>query len=112
MPGRRDQLFAHYRELTKAYNAHMTFFLTDVYLLPKARASLYVRCVSFRELADSMDVRKPETLERPRGPDPAQSPDWTTVVKQPGSGERDTGGAGSPHSTELLPTLRQQLRRQ
>ena len=40
-----------------------------------------VRCVSFRELADWMDVQKPETLERLRSLDPAQSPDWTTVVK-------------------------------
>lgn len=40
-----------------------------------------VRCVSFRELADWMDVQKPETLEGLRSLDPAQSPDWTTVVK-------------------------------
>ncbi|MEU9291391.1 hypothetical protein AB0D57_43930 [Streptomyces sp. NPDC048275] len=40
-----------------------------------------VRCVSFRELADWLDVQKPETLERLRGLDPAQSPDWSTVVK-------------------------------
>ncbi|MFC9843395.1 hypothetical protein ACFWFF_15135 [Streptomyces sp. NPDC060223] len=40
-----------------------------------------VRCVSFRELADWMDVQKPEVLERLRSLDPAQSPDWSTVVK-------------------------------
>ncbi|MFE1290549.1 hypothetical protein [Streptomyces sp. NPDC058751] len=40
-----------------------------------------VKCVSFRELADWLDVQKPETLERLRGLDPAQSPDWSTVVK-------------------------------
>jgi hypothetical protein len=40
-----------------------------------------VRCVSFRELADWLDVQKPETLERLRNLDPAQSPDWSTVVK-------------------------------
>jgi hypothetical protein len=36
-----DQLFAHYRELAKEHNAHMTFFLTGIYLLPKDRAKLY-----------------------------------------------------------------------
>ncbi|MEU6521634.1 hypothetical protein ABZ892_02010 [Streptomyces sp. NPDC046924] len=40
-----------------------------------------VQCVSFRELADWMDVQKPATLERLRTLDPAQSPDWATVVK-------------------------------
>jgi len=40
-----------------------------------------VRCVSFRELADWLDVQKPEVLERLRSLDPAQSPDWSTVVK-------------------------------
>jgi hypothetical protein len=40
-----------------------------------------VRCVSFRELADWLDVQKPATLERLRSLDPAQSPDWSTVVK-------------------------------
>ncbi|AVH58954.1 MULTISPECIES: hypothetical protein [Streptomyces] len=40
-----------------------------------------VRCVSFRELADWLDAQKPEVLERLRSLDPAQSPDWSTVVK-------------------------------
>ncbi|WP_329064276.1 hypothetical protein [Streptomyces sp. NBC_01429] len=40
-----------------------------------------VKCVSFKELADWLDVQKPETLQRMRGLDPAQSPDWSTVVK-------------------------------
>ncbi|MER7970732.1 hypothetical protein ABTX35_17370 [Streptomyces sp. NPDC096080] len=40
-----------------------------------------VKCVSFKELADWLDVQRPETLERMRGLDPAQSPDWSTVVK-------------------------------
>ncbi|MCN9243618.1 hypothetical protein NGF19_22985 [Streptomyces sp. RY43-2] len=40
-----------------------------------------VKCVSFKELADWLDVQKPETLERLRTLDPAQSPDWSTVVK-------------------------------
>ncbi|MET7455489.1 hypothetical protein ABZT03_27080 [Streptomyces sp. NPDC005574] len=40
-----------------------------------------VKCVSFRELSDWMDVQKPETLERLRSLDPAQSPDWSTVVE-------------------------------
>ncbi|KUO14163.1 hypothetical protein [Streptomyces sp. DSM 15324] len=41
-----------------------------------------VKCVSFRELADWMDVQKPETLAALRSLDPAQSPaDWSTVVK-------------------------------
>ncbi|MEU4042920.1 hypothetical protein ACK389_07280 [Streptomyces antibioticus] len=40
-----------------------------------------VKCVSFKELADWMDVQTPATLERLRSLDPAQSPDWSTVVK-------------------------------
>jgi hypothetical protein len=40
-----------------------------------------VRCVSFRELTAWLDVQKPGTLERLRSLDPAQSPDWSTVVK-------------------------------
>ncbi|MDT0466844.1 polysaccharide deacetylase family protein [Streptomyces gibsoniae] len=40
-----------------------------------------VKCVSFRELADWLDVQKPETLQRLRALDPAQSPDWSSVVK-------------------------------
>jgi hypothetical protein len=40
-----------------------------------------VKCVSFKELADWMDVQKPETLQGLRSLDPAQSPDWSTVVK-------------------------------
>ncbi|MFD5470429.1 hypothetical protein [Streptomyces sp. NPDC127105] len=39
-----------------------------------------VKCVSFRELADWLDVQKPETLQRLRSLDPAQSPDWSSVV--------------------------------
>ncbi|MFM9441785.1 hypothetical protein [Streptomyces acidiscabies] len=40
-----------------------------------------VKCVSFKELADWMDVQDPETLDRLRTLDPAQSPDWSTVVQ-------------------------------
>ncbi|MEV6384475.1 hypothetical protein AB0M31_34285 [Streptomyces sp. NPDC051773] len=41
-----------------------------------------VKCVSFDELADWMDVQSPETLANLRGLDPAQAPaDWATVVK-------------------------------
>ena len=40
-----------------------------------------VTCVSFKELADWLDVQKPQTLARLRGLDPAQSPAWSTVVK-------------------------------
>jgi len=40
-----------------------------------------VKCVSFKELASWLDVQKPETLQRLRNLDPAQSPDWSTVVK-------------------------------
>ncbi|MHB9862136.1 polysaccharide deacetylase family protein [Streptomyces sp. YIM S03343] len=40
-----------------------------------------VKCVSFKELADWMDVQKPQTLQNLRSLDPAQSPDWSTVVK-------------------------------
>ncbi|WP_069769021.1 hypothetical protein [Streptomyces sp. LUP30] len=40
-----------------------------------------VKCVSFKELSDWMDVQSPATLERLRSLDPAQNPDWSTVVK-------------------------------
>lgn len=40
-----------------------------------------VKCVSFRELADWLDVQKPETLQWLRTLDPAQSPAWSTVVE-------------------------------
>lgn len=40
-----------------------------------------VKCVSFKELADWLDVQKPENLQRLRSLDPAQSPDWSTVIK-------------------------------
>ncbi|MFJ5558384.1 hypothetical protein ACIQCD_13465 [Streptomyces sp. NPDC093250] len=40
-----------------------------------------VKCVSFRELADWMDAQDPAVLQRLRTLDPAQSPDWSTVVK-------------------------------
>ncbi|MFG2118238.1 hypothetical protein [Streptomyces sp. NPDC048710] len=36
-----DHLFSHYRELAKEYDAHMTFFLTGIYLLPKSKKTLY-----------------------------------------------------------------------
>ncbi|MGW1622690.1 hypothetical protein [Streptomyces sp. NPDC002172] len=36
-----DHLFSHYREMAKEYNAHMTFFLTGIYLLPKNKKTLY-----------------------------------------------------------------------
>ncbi|WP_432153124.1 hypothetical protein [Streptomyces tricolor] len=36
-----DHLFSHYRELAKQYNAHMTFFLTGIYLLPKSKKAQY-----------------------------------------------------------------------
>ncbi|MCP3819205.1 hypothetical protein NLX86_14140 [Streptomyces sp. A3M-1-3] len=39
-----------------------------------------VKCVSFRELADWLDAQDPEVLSRLRGLDPAQSPDWKTVI--------------------------------
>ncbi|MEU7410952.1 MULTISPECIES: hypothetical protein [Streptomyces] len=40
-----------------------------------------VKCVSFKELADWLDVQKPQTLAALRTLDPAQSPDWSAVVK-------------------------------
>ncbi|MEV4866659.1 hypothetical protein [Streptomyces ossamyceticus] len=40
-----------------------------------------VKCVSFQELADWMDVQKPSTLANLRNLDPGQSPDWATVIK-------------------------------
>ncbi|PNE40903.1 hypothetical protein [Streptomyces noursei] len=49
-------------------------------VIKKVCAKKGVKCVSFKELADWLDVQKPETLQRLRGLDPAQSPDWSTVV--------------------------------
>ncbi len=40
-----------------------------------------VKCVSFKELADWLDAQKPQTLAALRSLDPAQSPDWSAVVK-------------------------------
>ncbi|MFG2131651.1 hypothetical protein ACGFNV_28060 [Streptomyces sp. NPDC048751] len=40
-----------------------------------------VKCVSFKELSDWMDVQKPATLQALRTLDPAQGPDWSTLVK-------------------------------
>ncbi|MEU5196968.1 hypothetical protein AB0G86_23415 [Streptomyces scabiei] len=36
-----DNLFDHYRQMAKKYDAHMTFFLTGIYLLPKSKRDLY-----------------------------------------------------------------------
>ncbi|MFF4159932.1 hypothetical protein [Streptomyces sp. NPDC001678] len=40
-----------------------------------------VRCVTFKQLADWLDVQDPQVLQRMRQLDPAQSPDWTSLVK-------------------------------
>ncbi|MEU9375503.1 hypothetical protein AB0D94_17220 [Streptomyces sp. NPDC048255] len=40
-----------------------------------------VRCVSFRELADWLDVQDPKVLAQLRLLDPAQAPDWTALIK-------------------------------
>ncbi|MBZ4320953.1 hypothetical protein [Streptomyces huiliensis] len=40
-----------------------------------------VRCVSFKQLADWLDAQDPAVLARFRGLDPAQSPDWKSLVK-------------------------------
>ncbi|MFJ4407093.1 hypothetical protein [Streptomyces sp. NPDC088910] len=37
-----------------------------------------VRCVSFKELSDWLDVQDPAVLAELRGLDPSESPDWTT----------------------------------
>ncbi|MFR9791407.1 hypothetical protein ACL07V_22580 [Streptomyces sp. MB22_4] len=50
-------------------------------VIPKICTKKGVKCVSFKELADWMDVQKPSTLAALRSLDPAQSPDWSTVVK-------------------------------
>jgi hypothetical protein len=36
-----DHLFSHFREVAKQNNAHMTFFLTGMYLLPAAKRAMY-----------------------------------------------------------------------
>ncbi|RLV10035.1 hypothetical protein CTZ27_01975 [Streptomyces griseocarneus] len=40
-----------------------------------------VRCVTFKQLADWLDVQDPQVLEKMRQLDPAQSPDWKSLVK-------------------------------
>ncbi|MFC4518172.1 hypothetical protein [Streptomyces ehimensis] len=40
-----------------------------------------VRCVTFKQLADWLDVQDPQVLERMRRLDPAQSPDWKSLVE-------------------------------
>ncbi|GLX17333.1 MULTISPECIES: hypothetical protein [Streptomyces] len=36
-----DHLFSHFRQVAKQNKAHMTFFLTGIYLLPDAKKNLY-----------------------------------------------------------------------
>ncbi|WP_255953945.1 hypothetical protein [Streptomyces odontomachi] len=40
-----------------------------------------VRCVSFKELCDWLDVQDPAVLDQLRGLDPAESPNWSTFIK-------------------------------
>nr|WSW63640.1 hypothetical protein OG513_36535 [Streptomyces sp. NBC_00998] len=40
-----------------------------------------VRCVSFRELADWLDAQDPKVLAQLRTLDPAQAPDWASLIK-------------------------------
>ncbi|MER8182376.1 hypothetical protein [Kitasatospora sp. NPDC094015] len=40
-----------------------------------------VRCVSFKELADWLDVQDPAVLDQLRRLDPAQAPDWPSYLK-------------------------------
>ncbi|RKT02829.1 hypothetical protein BX286_0740 [Streptomyces sp. 3211.6] len=40
-----------------------------------------VRCVSFKELSDWLDAQDPKVLAQLRMLDPAQAPDWNTLVK-------------------------------
>ncbi|MFD8599217.1 hypothetical protein ACFV1L_29850 [Kitasatospora sp. NPDC059646] len=40
-----------------------------------------VRCVSFKELADWLDVQDPKVLDQLRRLDPAQAPDWPSYLK-------------------------------
>ncbi|GAA1375847.1 hypothetical protein GCM10009612_73180 [Streptomyces beijiangensis] len=41
-----------------------------------------VRCVSFKELCDWLDVQDPDVLAKMRNLDPGQSPDWSTFLKK------------------------------
>ncbi|MFF7351251.1 MULTISPECIES: hypothetical protein [Streptomyces] len=50
-------------------------------VIPKICTKTGVKCVSFKELSDWLDVQKPQTLAALRGLDPAQTPDWSRVVK-------------------------------
>lgn len=41
-----------------------------------------VRCVSFKELCDWLDVQDPQVLAKLRNLDPGEAPDWTTFLKK------------------------------
>jgi hypothetical protein len=41
-----------------------------------------VRCVSFRELADWLDVQDPAVLAQLRTLDPSESPNWSTFISK------------------------------
>jgi hypothetical protein len=41
-----------------------------------------VRCVSFKELCDWLDVQDPAVLAKMRNLDPGESPDWSTFLKK------------------------------
>ncbi|WP_328914270.1 MULTISPECIES: hypothetical protein [unclassified Streptomyces] len=41
-----------------------------------------VRCVSFKELCDWLDVQDPAVLAKLRNLDPSESPDWATFLKK------------------------------
>jgi hypothetical protein len=41
-----------------------------------------VRCVSFKELCDWLDVQDPAVLAKLRNLDPGESPDWSTFLKK------------------------------
>ncbi|WP_370101108.1 hypothetical protein [Streptacidiphilus sp. MAP12-20] len=57
-----------------------------------------VRCVSFKEMADWLDVQSPAVLAKLRGLDPSESPDWSTFIRgsDSGSGSGSDGSSGNP----------------
>jgi hypothetical protein len=77
-----DHLFSRFREVAKANNAHMTFFLSGLYLLPDSKRTLYHPPMPL-ELCDWLDAQGPAVLARLRALDPGESPDWSTFLSRP-----------------------------
>lgn len=65
-----NQLFSHFREVGKEYDAHMTYFLSGVYLLPESEREQYAppgRSAGASDIGYLKDENIDATLEQLRG---------------------------------------------